>query len=214
MPTFSARSTPIPSPTDTRPNSPTSNLLRHPNYYLPGGDLFIRVEDTLFRVHSYFFVRESSRWLSLLRNTDQGRTPHTPIVLSDEFSINPPATPRTFALLLWIFYNPYYYVFDVSIETLWDIEVYAGYFQMQNVLDLIDRELHRLIRVHRRQQTHTPWHTLSTIVDTNSPTTTAGIVDEVWETSETPYDEWITDPDVEEEISLLLNQRHLEDGQG
>ena len=85
---------------------------------------------------------------------------------------------------------------------------------MQNVLDLINRELHRLIRVHRRQQANTPWHTLSTIVDTNSPTTTtADIVDEVWETSETPYDEWITNPDVEEEISLLLNQRHLEDGQ-
>ena len=53
MPTFSARSTPIPSPTDTRPNSPTSSLLRHPNCYLPGGDLFIQIDDTLFRIPSF-----------------------------------------------------------------------------------------------------------------------------------------------------------------
>src|SRR5271155_2507288 len=217
MPTFTARSTsssptgihptPIPSPTDTRPNSPTSSLLRHPNYYLPGDDLFILVIDTLFRVHSYFFVRESTRWLHLLRNTDLGRNPHNPVVLSTEFNINPPSTPHTFALLLWVFYNPYYYVFDTSIEDLWDIEVYATHWEMQNVLSLIDQELHRLIRIHRRQQADTSWHTLSLIIDTDSnATTTPNVVDEVWETAETPYEEWITDPDVEEEISLLLNR--------
>ena len=69
MPTFTARSTPESSPIKTCPNSPISNLRHHPNYYLPGGDLFIQIDDALFCVHSYFFIRESSRWLHFLRTS-------------------------------------------------------------------------------------------------------------------------------------------------
>jgi len=77
--------------------------------------------------------------------------------------------PDTFAQFLWVFYNPYYYVYDVLIETLWDIEVYAAYWEMQNILDLIDQELH-LIQDHRQQQSATPWHTLS-LTDGSNPST-------------------------------------------
>ena len=180
MPTFTARSTPKLSPTVTCPNSPISNLCHHPNYYLPGGDLYIQIDDTLFCIHSYFLIRESSRWLHLLRNTTQGRHTHNPIVLSHEFNISPPSTPRTFALFLWVFYNPYYCVYDVSIPTWWTIEVYAIYFGMRNILDLIDRELRRL----EYQRSSTPWGTLSRL-DGSDPTTDT--TDDTWELSESPY---------------------------
>ena len=83
------------------------------------------------------------------------------------------------------------------------------YFEMTNILDLVDRELHRLIQYHRRQQSTTPWQTLSLHDGSDPPT-----VDDPdsWNLSEAPYKEWITNPDVDEEISLLLNRRHLEDG--
>src|SRR5271156_6581566 len=189
MPTFTARSTPEPSPTVTRPNSPISNLRRPPNYYLPGGDLYIQVDDTLFCIHSYFFIRESSRWLNFLRNTTQGRTTHNPIVLSLEFNLVSPPTPHTFAQFLWVFYNPYYGIYDVSIATWWNIEVYAAYFEMAHILDLVNRELHQLIQYHRRQQSTTPWQTLSLHDGSDPPT-----VDDAdsWNLSETPYDEWVT----------------------
>ena len=88
--------------------------------------------------------------------------------------------------------------------------------KMQNILDLIDWELHRLIQIHRHQQAKatTPWHTLSLTTGPDSAaTTTTDVAKEIWETSETPYDEWISDPNVDKEVSLLLNMRHLEDGQ-
>ena len=207
MPTFTARSTPDSSPIITRPNSPISNLRRHPNYYLPGGDLFIQINDTLFCIHSYFFIRESTRWLHFLRHTTQGRHTHDPIVLSHEFNISPPPTPQTFALFLWVFYNPYYCVYDVSIPTWWIIETYASYFGMRNVLDLVDRELYRL--EHQQQRSSTSWGTLSRL-DGSNPT--ANTTDDTWELPESPYETWISDPSIDEEISLLLNRRHLEDG--
>jgi len=211
MPTFTARSTPEPSSIPTRPNSPISNLRRHPNYYLPGGDLFIQIDDTMFRVHSYFFIRESSLWLYLLRTITRGRTLHDPIILSTEFHITPTPTPQTFAQFLWIFYNPYYGVYDVSISTWWNIEVYAACWTMNNILDLVDRELHRLIQLHRHQLSTTPWHTLSSVNNINT-FTTPGDTEETWTVSETPYEDWITNPEIDDEISLLLDRHHLGDG--
>ena len=207
MPTFSAHSTST-SPVPTRPNSPTSNLLRS-DYYLPGGDLYIQVDNILFCVHSYFFVRESSRWLHLLRHTTRGQTIHHPIILVDEFHITPPASPRTFAQFLWLFYNPYYHVHDLSTAALWEIEAYAACWQMQNILDFVDRELHRIIRHHRRLQTATSWLTLSPH-DESDPSHES--TTETWDLSERPYEDWISGPDVVDEISLLLNRQHLEDG--
>jgi len=205
MPTFTARSTPEPSETDTRPNSPISNLRRHPNYYLPGGDLYIQVVDTLFRVHSYFFIRESMLWQHILRNTTQGLRVHDPIILHHEFEITPFPTADSFAQLLWVFYNPYYYVYDVSVATWWTIENYASHFGMRYVLDLVHRELQRIVR--RRPRSLTPWLSLS-----QATPTTDEDEEETWNLSETPYDQWISDPEVDEEISLLLNRCHLEDG--
>ena len=78
---------------------------------------------------------------------------------------------------------------------------------MRNVLDLVDRELRRL--EHQQQRSSTSWGTLSRL-DGSNPT--ADTTDDTWEVSESPYETWISDPSVDEEISLLLNRRHLEDG--
>src|ERR1700761_4045883 len=47
-------------------------LTRHHQYYLPGGDLYLQTENILFRVHSYFFTRESTEFSALIQdNTNQ-----------------------------------------------------------------------------------------------------------------------------------------------
>ncbi|KAK7692002.1 hypothetical protein QCA50_005407 [Cerrena zonata] len=49
------------SPTSAVPEgTAVEKMKRHPTYYLQGGDVHFLVEHFLFRVHSYFFERESA----------------------------------------------------------------------------------------------------------------------------------------------------------
>lgn len=113
--------------------------MRHDQYYIQGGDVIFRVsavhglhlldlqasyliveclnrliclpqvENYLFRVHRYFFVRESPYFRDKLPHPPppgehvQGANDHNPFVLEDALS-------EDFARFLWVFYNPYVYV--------------------------------------------------------------------------------------------------------
>src|SRR5271155_2022952 len=107
----------IASSSTTRPNSPNLPIHNHIEYYLPGGDLFILVDNTLFRIHSYFFRRESQNWRNLLGTTTTGRMADAPLILNDEFPLCPPATPSLFTNFLWVFYNPRYSIYEASSAT-------------------------------------------------------------------------------------------------
>ena len=185
MPTFSARSTPLPSPTDTCPNSPMSSLRHHPNYYLPGGDLYIQVATTLFRIHSYFLVRESFIWQQFLRGTTRGRTQNSPIQLIHELPSPTSTTPDTFPDFLWVFYNPLYFNYDAPSQLWFNIMSYAVLWGMDNVCDLVYHELDRIVDHHHT--TATGWLTLhaddnSDIPDGSDPNPVATI--DTWNLSE------------------------------
>ena len=82
---------------------------------------------------------------------------------------------------------------------------------MQNVLNLVYRELHTIAQEHRYQQiSTTSWCTLSQIDSSDNPFTSND--DDHWELSEEPYENWIADPEATEEVSHLLNLQHLLDG--
>jgi hypothetical protein len=208
MPTFSAQTTSS-SPATTRPNSPSSNLQRHLDYYLPGGDLFIQVATTLFCVHAYFFTRESPLWRHLLRNTTLGRDAQHPIVLANEFHFSPPATPQTFAQFLYVFYNNNYGRCNLSMAALWDIDVYATTWRMQPIKDFVHRELRQIVRYHHQQRAATSWLSLSRFEESERSSSSSP---DTWNLSDQPYEDWISNPDVVDEVSLLLNQTFLEDG--
>src|SRR5271155_3461826 len=91
------------SSSNTHPNSLTLTIRNHFEYYIPGGDLFILVDDTLFHVHSYFFHRESIDWRNLLETTTSGCRADAPLMLNDEFALYPPMTPILFGHFLWDF---------------------------------------------------------------------------------------------------------------
>jgi len=150
--------TPLPSPTDTRPNSPFSNLDRSLHYYLPGGDLYVQIDNTLFRIHSYFLIRESFIWRHLLRGNTIGRTQRDPVILRDTLPIPSFTTPDTFAEFLWIFYNPMYSVYQAPSETWFTILSYAITWGMDNICDLVYRELSRSVDNHLT--TSTGWLTM------------------------------------------------------
>ena len=89
---------------NTCPNSPALLIHNHHEYYLPGGDLFLLSDATLFRVHSYFFTRESRFWHNLLGNTSKGREANNPIDLHiDTPFVLPPITAEHFASFLGYF---------------------------------------------------------------------------------------------------------------
>ena len=127
---------------NTRPNSPALRIHNHPEYYLPGGDLFLLNDATLFRVHSYFFTRESRFWRNLLGNTSKGREANNPIDLHiDTPFVLPPVTAEHFASFLWVFYNPRFSIYETTQEIWLVIQSYAVMWDMQRVLDLAYREL-------------------------------------------------------------------------
>ena len=215
MPSFAAQSTPSTStsssPAPPRPNSPLTSLSQHPDYYLPGGDLFIQINDTLFSIHRYFLIRKSIRWVEFLCHTTQGTSTNDPIILVESFEIVPIPTVESFSKFLWVFYNPDYSYLNTPVETWWTIEAYATYFQMESVLRLVHRELHTIVqRHHQRQRPSTIWQTLSQIDGSDNPSIEN--TDDRWTLSEEPYENWIANPEIEEEVSLLLNRPHLQDG--
>ncbi|KIY65839.1 hypothetical protein CYLTODRAFT_51561 [Cylindrobasidium torrendii FP15055 ss-10] len=77
------------------------------SFYLPDGNLHILVGEVYYRVHRYFFIRESVLFRTRLEQAsknkqEDGKTEGTSIILS-EFT-----TPEKFDHFLWVFYNSTY----------------------------------------------------------------------------------------------------------
>ncbi|KAN0130695.1 hypothetical protein V8E53_011370 [Lactarius tabidus] len=116
--------------------------IRHPLYFFPDGDTTIKVEDSVFRIHRYFLIRESKYFRSTLVTTipckdPPGSSETNPFVLKD-------ATSEAFADLLWVFYNPEYSVYSATLERWKRILTLAqlwGFFQVQR---LCVRELEKM----------------------------------------------------------------------
>ncbi|KAH9006321.1 hypothetical protein EDB86DRAFT_3143778 [Lactarius hatsudake] len=124
-------------------NRPT---VRHEIYFFPDGDVIIRVEGTVFCVHTYFLTRESNRFRSMIisivpcrrcRETP-GTSESNPIVLRD-------ATSEAFADLLWVFYNPEYSNYSGATLEKWKrILALAQQWGFVQVEQLCVRELEKL----------------------------------------------------------------------
>ncbi|KAL9712189.1 hypothetical protein Ac2012v2_005266 [Leucoagaricus gongylophorus] len=92
-------------------------LSLHAEYYLPDGDLHFQVEQTIFRVHSYFFTRESPQFRERMAGAEcarssahDGRTDQTAIPVKN-------TSVEDFSQLLWIFYNSTY-IYNAS-PSIW-----------------------------------------------------------------------------------------------
>ncbi|KIP01472.1 hypothetical protein PHLGIDRAFT_80546, partial [Phlebiopsis gigantea 11061_1 CR5-6] len=88
---------------------------RHPKYYLNGGDVHFLVENYIFRVHRYFFERESSFFREKLGAAPPpGQAPRGSSDVNS-FPLDD-VQEQDFARFLWVFYNPKYYVYDANAE--------------------------------------------------------------------------------------------------
>jgi hypothetical protein len=143
-------------PTDTRPNSPAPVIRNHHVYYLPDGNLFIKVDSTLFRVHQHFFTRESDLWRNLLGSTPNGRTANNPLDLDQQIPCDPKPTAEDFACLLWVFYNPRYSIYETSEENWLIIYEQAYCWHFIEVQNLCLREMEKLYN--RRAEDLIEWY--------------------------------------------------------
>ncbi|KAJ7099477.1 hypothetical protein B0H15DRAFT_771079, partial [Mycena belliarum] len=118
-------------------------LQRFEDYYLPGGDLYCLVENKLFRLHRYFFERESKFFKVQLA------VPATPggqrIGTADDNAIMlDNVKSADFAKLLWVFYNPKYSLYDATVEDWATILGLAHRWEFAEVKNLAVRELEKL----------------------------------------------------------------------
>ncbi|KAG5722317.1 hypothetical protein E4T56_gene9367, partial [Termitomyces sp. T112] len=126
-----------------RSNSDTFRALsRHETYYLTGGDLFFLLKHIHFRVHRYFFERESPFFQRQLQvpaspgAVPRGSTEGTAIILEEH--------PDDFAKFLWVFYNPRYSLYTTSVDDWKVILQLAHKWQFAEVKNLVVRELEKL----------------------------------------------------------------------
>ena len=174
-------------------NRPSRIVTRHPIYYLLGADLFIRIQQVLFRIHSYFLIRESIHFQRLLVPSphDPPRTLGTslshPLVLTD-------TTPSHFAVFLWVFYNLQFGQYHNSQANWIIIRTLAIQWQFSEVLRLTNQYL--------------PPPSTSQNNENDSDN------DIQWDTSiKTPYEDWITTDTITEDfVQLHLNRPFMEDG--
>ena len=108
-------------------------LVRHHQYYIPGGDLYIQVQNILFHMHSYFFIQESDEFRKLLLENSQQPynrlSPSYPLFLPD-------TDPETLANIL-----PKLSIYDASIDKWNSILRFATMWGFSEIEDLALQEL-------------------------------------------------------------------------
>ncbi|KAI0002398.1 hypothetical protein BJV74DRAFT_815595 [Russula compacta] len=125
------------------PNPTGERIVRNNDYYLQGGDVVFRVENNLFRVHRYFFTRDSAFFRERLPHPPppgeftKGSSDNNPFVLEDTFKVD-------FERLLWVFYNPKYSIYDGSVEEWSSILKLAHQWEFIEVKAFALRELEQL----------------------------------------------------------------------
>ncbi|KAI0785801.1 hypothetical protein C8Q75DRAFT_774594 [Abortiporus biennis] len=117
---------------------------RHPTYYLQGGDVIFLVQSYLFRVHRYFFERESAWFREKLGvpaaagQPAKGSSDANPFPLDD-------VNADDFARFLWVFYNPIYSIYDATVDD-WEAILKQAYdWRFAEVKKLCCRELEKFV---------------------------------------------------------------------
>ncbi|KIY46009.1 hypothetical protein FISHEDRAFT_47808 [Fistulina hepatica ATCC 64428] len=120
--------------------SDTHQVTRHPEYYLNGGDLFLLARTKMFRVHRYFFTRDSDIFRARLGQPASpgyeppGHSESSALLLND-------IEPEDLARFLWVFYNPKYSLYVASAEDWEAILRLAHNWHFHEVKALAVREL-------------------------------------------------------------------------
>ncbi|KAM5544950.1 hypothetical protein V8D89_001061 [Ganoderma adspersum] len=122
--------------------SAVEQIKRHPKYYLNGGDVHFLVENYIYRVHRYFFERESAWFREKLGaptpagQVVKGSSDASPFPLDD-------IVADDFSKFLWVFYNPKYSIYDATLDDWIAILKLAYDWRFGEVKKLCTREIEK-----------------------------------------------------------------------
>ncbi|RPD57424.1 hypothetical protein L227DRAFT_230802 [Lentinus tigrinus ALCF2SS1-6] len=125
-----------------QPQSAVEQIKRHPKYYLNGGDVHFLVENYIYRVHRYFFERESAWFREKLGapspagQQPKGSSDANPFPLDD-------VAADDFSKFLWVFYNPKYSIYDATLDDWVAILKLAFDWRFGEVKKLCTREIEK-----------------------------------------------------------------------
>ncbi|KAH7908945.1 hypothetical protein BJ138DRAFT_1115397 [Hygrophoropsis aurantiaca] len=119
-----------------------AQAIRHPDYFIRGGDITFHVEHYIFRVHRYFFERESTYFNQLLAS--QGDDGEASFDEDTGIYTLEKVTGDDFSRFLWVFYNSEYQ-YDMQDVPGWlAILTLANRWGFKKVKSLAVRELEKL----------------------------------------------------------------------
>jgi hypothetical protein len=110
-----------------------SQIINHPQYFIPTGDTQILAQNVLFKVHRYFFERESSSFRELFSDSDGSTKPYILDV-----------KPEDFAHFLWVFYDEDFEYENQPLEKWLIILRLATRWGFCKVRKLVVRQLEKL----------------------------------------------------------------------
>lgn len=117
------------------------HLKRDEKYFLPGGDLHLLAKDTVFKVHSFFWSRESPLFKDFndgkLGLQGNGLTESTAVVLDHDVS------PEALQKFLWCFYNEQLSLYEAPVDDWKQILDLATRLEFPGVKELAIRELQK-----------------------------------------------------------------------
>lgn len=114
--------------------------LRHAKLYIDGGDVVFQAENILFRVHSFFFTRESAYFRDLLHSPDDYiklSSDEQPIILDG-------CSGQEFTLFCWVFYNQKHSIYEAGVKQWALILKHANAWGFKEIAALAVRELEKL----------------------------------------------------------------------
>ncbi|KAI6115851.1 hypothetical protein F5141DRAFT_632427 [Pisolithus sp. B1] len=109
---------------------------KHPEYYFCDGSITFLVENELFRVHKYFFERESQYFKNCFKTSEFDGTDEDPYVLD--------VKSEDFTKFLWVWYNPRYRYHGQPRETWLTILTLTARWGFESMRELAIRQLERL----------------------------------------------------------------------
>ncbi|KAG1878814.1 hypothetical protein F4604DRAFT_1954415 [Suillus subluteus] len=110
-----------------------SQIINHPQYFIPTGDTQFLAQNVLFKVHRYFFEREPSSFREIFFDSVANTKPYTLDV-----------KPEDFAHFLWVFYDEDFEYENQPLEKWLVILGLATRWGFGKVRKLVVRQLEKL----------------------------------------------------------------------
>ncbi|KIK44514.1 hypothetical protein CY34DRAFT_802607 [Suillus luteus UH-Slu-Lm8-n1] len=117
----------------TPSSSGFSQIISHPQYFIPSGDTQFLAQNVLFKVHRYFFERESTSFRTIFSDSSDNTKPYTLDVKPDDF-----------AHFLWVFYDEDFEYENQPLEKWLVILRLATRWGFHKVRKLVIRQLEKL----------------------------------------------------------------------